>query len=378
MLLTVSKVNGVLSGVIGDAKYAVPYTDEIFKSLTDLENQFDNAQSVSNAKAIIANAQTILEGASIKKALADFGDSLKYDEAAQKYYLYSNGITSSIPLPKVLAEKINEAVEKQLPTLPLIKAWTWFLKNPKFSSKKANMFAKYITTTYVDSEVRAKLIEQGYSYEKAHEMATYQDVAITKNGLLSTYKYAQIKYKMYNQEGEQVDRYSVVYDTESGKATVELPAEAEDYYLIPPVMGESHDAFFAGETLGHRIVVGQSHVLPEWSMVDCTDGVACRPGLHLGGRTYIQGYGGRGSLLLNCFVNPMFIGAFTDTGDGAIRVKEYFVHSAQFAPNKSMYHESGYLDRSNAEWAKMRDEAIASSNAIIAKETGKQTELYAL
>lgn len=378
MLLTVNKVNGVLSGVIGDAKYAVPFSEEIYKKLLSQEKWFDKSESVEQAKECIGRAKAILEDAAQKKALVDFADSLKYDANAGKYYLYSNGVTSTIPLPKVLADKINEAVEKELPTSPLIKAWAWFLKNPKFSSAKAALFAKYITTTYTDSEVKAQLIEQGYSVEKATEMATYQDVAITKNGLLSTYKYVAIKYKMYDKEGEQIDRYTVEYDTEVAAATVQLPTEAEDYYLIPPMMGEGGDAFFSGETLGHKVTVGQSHSLPEWSMVNCTDGRACLPGLHLGGRKYIEGYDGRTSLLLNCFVNPMFIGAFTDTGDGAIRVKEYFVHSAQFAPNKAMYHESGYLDRSNAEWSKMRDEAIASSNAIIAKENGKQAELLAL
>jgi hypothetical protein len=224
------------------------------------------------------------------------------------------------------------------------------------------------------------LVEEGYSDEKATELATFNDVSITKNGLLSTYKYARIKYKKFDKtSGDDVDRYDVTYDEETGEAKVNLPTEAEDYYLIPPVMGESHDAFSCGADLGHKIQVGNIHALPTWDQVNCRDEHSCVPGLHLGGLRYIQGYGGSGNLLLNCFVNPMHIGAFTNaTGDSAIRVKEYFVHSAQFAPNRGLYHESAYLDHTNAQWEEMRSEAIAESEAKIKSIKGAQDEINAL
>jgi hypothetical protein len=378
MLLTVNKVNEVLSGVLGNLKYSIPFNSDVYVALLRLEELFDVVDTPANAKILIEQATELVKGAEIKKAMEAFGDSLMFDSAKQKYYLISNNVVSSIPLPKVLADKIVEATEKGLSAQPLIKAWTWFLKNPKFNMTKAKHFAEYITNTYVDDQVRKDLIEAGYTYEIATQMATYNDVAITKNGLLSTYKYAQIKYKVYNEQGELIDRYASTFDPESGQGTVQLPENAEDYYLIPPIMGEGGDAFFAGETLGHRIVVGQAHVLDSWDKVDTTDGAFARKGLHLGGQAYIKGYGGHSRLLLNCFVNPMNIARFDHSGNGAVVVKEYFVHSAEFAPNKAMYHESSYLERSKEQWTEMRAEGIKNSEEAIKALKAKQDELNAL
>lgn len=379
MLLTVNKLNDVLSGIIGNNKYSIGYNDAIYNSLTDLEGRFDVATTLEDAKSIIKEAEDVITNGVQEDVLKAYGEFLKFDEKAQKFYLYSNGVTSSVPLPKALADKMVEAMDKQMPTLPFIKAWMWFLKNPKFNPRKANLFAKYITTTYVDKKQLKELIEQGYSVEKATELATYNDLSITKNGLLSTYKYAAIRYKRFNaQTGESEDRYNVTYDEATGEATVNLPENAEDYSLIPPMMGDRGDAFYADNDLGHSIAVGKVHFLDSWDKVNCTDGQACLPGLHLGGQRYIEGYGGNGNLLLNCFVNPMNIGAFTDTGDGAIRVKEYFVHSAQFAPNKSFYNESAYLERSNEQWKEIFAEAVKSSEERIQKIKAGVSELAAL
>lgn len=380
MLLTVNKVNEVLSGTIGNEKYSLPYNSELHQRLITLESKFDEASTIEEAKATIELAKAAIDGGVEEALFEAYGEYLKYNSKSQEFFLHSNGYTSSVPLPKKLAEYIVEATDKDMPTLPYIKAWAWFLKNPKFSKKKANMFAKYITTTYVDKEQRKKLMEEGgYSFEKATELATYNDLSITKNGLLSTYKYATINFKKFDKEtGETKDRYEVTYDEETGVATVKLPDNAEDYSLMPPIMGNGGDAFYSGDQLGHRIRVGQVHELPSWDMVDCEDGTFARPGLHLGGQAYIEGYGGNGRLLLNCFVNPMHIGAFTDSGDGAIRVKEYFVHSAQFAAARSKYNESSYLERSNEQWKAMLAEAITESEAKINKIKEKTAELSAL
>lgn len=381
MQLTVNKLNAVLSGVIGSDKYQIVYNEEIFNKLTALEAKFDTVETIEEATAILADAKAVIDGKVEEDTMTAYSEYLKYDTKAQKFYLYSpeKDVTSTVALPKVLANKIVEATEKELPTLPFVKAWAWMLKNPKLNPRKADMFAKYITTTYVDKKQRAELVAQGYTFDKATELATYNDLSITKNGLLSTFKYVTIKFKKFDPTtGEKVDRYEVTYDTETGEAIVKLPENAEDYELIPPIMGEGGDAFFAGSDLGHRVKVGQVIALPSWDQVDCTDGAAGLPGLHLGGQSYIDGYGGHNRLLLNCFVNPMHIGAFTDSGDGAIRVKEYFVHSAQFAPNKAFYNESTYLERNKEQWAEMFNEAIEAGEEKIKQIKAKAAELAAL
>lgn len=378
MLLTVNKLNKeTITGIVGNEKYTIPYNEDTYKALLDLEEAFSNATSLEEASAIIVSA-TALTVVTTETVIASKCPSLKYDTKIGKFYLTQNGQVSTIPLPQVLATRIIESVEKELPFEPLVKAWIWFLRNPQFTLAKASLFAQYLVTTVVDDKESTDLqTEKGYSKEKADELATYNDVSITKNGLLVTYKYAQIKYKQYGEDGKQIDRYHITYDPESGEATVHLPENAEDFYLIPPIYGEGGDSFYANDTLGHRIKVGAVHRLPDWSYVNTNDNQSCVKGLHLGGLRYIKGYGGHDRLLLNCFVNPMHIGAFDHSGHGAIRVLEYFVHSAQFAPNKQLYSESNYLAQTEAQWADMRGEAIKKSEEAIAKLKNFQDQINA-
>ena len=81
-------------------------------------------------------------------------------------------------------------------------------------------------------------------------------------------------------------------------------------------------------------------------------------GLHNGGLRYIKGYQGSGTETFNCFVDPMHIGSITDDGSGALRVVQYFVHSALEMVNGSMYHSSTYAAKTDEEWAKMRKEVV--------------------
>lgn len=379
MLLTVNKLNQVLSGMVGNEKYSIEYSSDLYQKLIDLENRFSGASTIEEVKEIIAEAKDIISNKDEEIKMKGIGEYLVHNEKNDKYYLKSGDVISSVPIPKVLIERIIEAKEKEIDYMPMIKAWMWFLKNKNFSLDKAKRFAKYITTTYVDRELVNSLVEEGYTYEKAVEMATFNDVAITKNGLIHTYKYVTVKFNKFNTEdGTQIDRYASSYDEETGKQTIMLPDNAEDYFLIPPVMRESGDAFYAGSELGHRVVVGNIHRLDDWSKVNCDDHVSCVKGLHLGGRQYIQGYGGRTEYLLNCFVNPMDIGAFTDDGSGAMRVLSFFVHSAAFAENKSFYNESEYLAYSSTEWDNIRSESIKQSEEKIAKLKNLQKELNAL
>jgi len=379
MQLTVNKLNTVLSGVIGNEKYSIVYNEEIQKRLTELETKFDVAETVEEAQSILDQAKEVISTRVEEDTFKAYGEHLKFDDKSQKFFLHSNGFTSTVPLPKALADYIVEATEKNMPTAPYIKAWGWLLKNPKLTARKAEMFAKYITTTYVDKKKYSELVKEGYTSAKATELSTFNDVSITKNGLIQTYKYVNIVYKKFDTAtGEKINRYEVTYDAETGEATVNLPEKAEDYSLIPPIMGDRGDAFYAGSELGHRVKVGQVMRLPSWDNVNCSDGSAGLPGLHLGGQKYIEGYGGNDRLLLNCFVNPMHIGAFTDNGDGAIRVLEYFAHSALFAANRSRYNESTYLERSNEQWKEMLAEAVAAGEEKIAKIKTKTAELSAL
>ena len=78
------------------------------------------------------------------------------------------------------------------------------------------------------------------------------------------------------------------------------------------------------------------------------------------GLSYIKAYDAPDRLLMNCFVDPANIGSFYAGNDfDALKVKEYFVHSAVFAPNKNLYRESDYEAHTQKEWNKIYTEAIA-------------------
>jgi len=157
------------------------------------------------------------------------------------------------------------------------------LRNPNFSTSNAERFAKYLTTTVVDhKEVKRLMDEEGVTNEVATTRATFRDVSLTRNGLISTYKYGQIKYKKFDStDGNSVDRYEKTYDEETGHVTIKLPEFAEDYYLIPPICGEGNDpvAINGGEKK-HRIIVGAIHTL-DWNQVD-TQNDCMNKGLWIG------------------------------------------------------------------------------------------------
>ena len=54
----------------------------------------------------------------------------------------------------------------------------------------------------------------------------------------------------------------------------------------------------------------------------------------------------------------MHIGAVPCDVDGAIRCKQYFVHSSLAGVNGSIYHSSTYAAMTDAEWDEMRKAAV--------------------
>jgi hypothetical protein len=383
MNITVNKVKDFITGTIGSTKYSVKYTEQLFKALQEVEEKVSSASTMEEVNALLEEA-VLLTKRNFNQELTEIIPYLSYNDKSQKYYLTQNGKTSSIPMPKVLVDRMMKAHEENTPIIPFVKAWTWFLRNPKFSLDKAERFARYITTLVVDQEEKSKLMEEGYSDSVATQMATYNDVSITKNGLISTYKYVTIKDWKFDEHGKQIERYKKLYNEENGTyIEVDKPVKGEtpleDWYLLPPVMmerGEPCLVSYQSEPT-HRVKVGGIHALASWNSVNCNDNASCVPGLHLGGLTYIKGYGGKTELLLNCFVNPMHIGAFDHSGNGAIRCLEYFVHSGSFAPNKNLYHESDYAKRGEDQWAQLRAEAIENSEKAIQALKEKVDEISA-
>jgi len=121
--------------------------------------------------------------------------------------------------------------------------------------------------------------------------------------------------------------------------------------------------------------VGCTHRLADWSQVNVNDTTSCVKGLHIGGLKYIAFYSGE---IHNIFVDPMHIGAVPCDEDGAIRCKQYFVHSSLVGVNGSIYHSSSYAAMTDAEWDDMRAQAVQERADKKAQSDKEVAELNAL
>ena len=205
---------------------------------------------------------------------------------------------------------------------------------------------------------------------------------ITHEGLLNGYKVSREVLHKYDAEtGEQVDRYKRTFNVDTGEIEGDgLPEHVEDRLFEPAVMGSSGDAFFCEGENGyanpqHFIKVGCTHRLADWSQVNVNDTVSCVKGLHIGGLKYIAFYSGE---IHNIFVDPMHIGAVPCDEDGAIRCKQYFVHSSLAGVNGSIYHSSSYAAMTDAEWDDMRAKAVQEKSERKAQCDREVAEINAL
>lgn len=355
-----------INAILGNDKVSAIFNEEVYQTLLSLESKFEDATTVEEAKTIIDQAVKILNQGVEISDIEEVDEYVVYNKISKKYFLRANGkVFESYPMPKIFADKVVEIKEKGLSPKPLIRNMIRLMRNPRFSEDFVRRYLNYITTPYVDSKRFDQLIEQGYDDATARQMSTFEDVSFTSSGLLSTYKYAAIKFKKFDKEtGEEVDNYEFEFDEVTGQKRYKLEnLSAEDYSLIPPVMGTNCDPFFVDGELSHFIKMGATHKL------DKTDGGTYQhnhmsKGLYVGGLRYIDGYAGENRILLNVFIDPAKICAFNENGQfAAIKTSEYFVHSAVDVPSKSLYKESSYLQQTEEEWNNILSETVADLEA---------------
>lgn len=354
------------------------FTQDAYDYLIEQESNFKEAESLEEAKAIIEDVQKTLAG-EVVSSITKINQYLVHNKKDNKFYLALGDVISSWAMPDAFAQRIIKTHEKNLDVKPLVKAWIRLLRNPNLNENFINRFCDYVNSKFLDLVQYNELVESGINEETAKEMATCYDVAITTSGLLATNKYARIVYTKFDKEtGERKDRYDFEFDETTGVKMTKLPENLEDYTLEPPVMGQGGDEFYCGDSLGHHIAVGKVHRLPSWSHVDKHNDHMSK-GLWLGGLSYIQGYGGRTEVLLQCFVDPAKIGSFYKGGEfSAIKVLEYFVHSAVDIPNKALYNESTYAEQTEQDWNRDAMEAIKRIDEMKAKLDADRNEVGSL
>ncbi len=337
------------------------FTKELYDNLVDTANKSESIDSMEELNELWNSIEKVEEEAS-----EEFAKELgfyKSNKDGNYYAILEGDVVSSIPVPQLLVDRIEYSIEKGIDVEPLRKFWLRLLRNDKRKdSRFMKMVIGYISSKFVLNDKRDKFIEEGYNEYKATEMAEVYEVKLTKEGLLSCFKVATevCGALSVDDEGNTVERTALkrTFDPNTGEIVGDNLDDIsnEDRLFLPPIMGRSGDSFYCGETEGHHIRIGQRVYLDSWSKVDRQDGQGCRKGLHVGGLQYIKNISGE---ILNCFVDPMNIGAIA-TDDPAygpvMRVKEYFTFGALKGVNTSIYHSSSYANENDIAWSDIQNE----------------------
>jgi hypothetical protein len=363
-MITFRKLENTITGSVSGKPFNITRTDE---SIAWLEKAV--AENTPDAEVFEFIA---------KSRLGEVAGSNKYlifSPVTNEYFLTFEGFRSKQAIPKRLVNIINESHDKNIDFMPVLKAWARLLTNPRYTPQMGEFFSFYLEATFTDTKAAAKLIEEEDIEESvAMNMCTYQDISITKEGMLVTYKVADIvdwEYLMVHDE--ENDTYKKVmkkkYKTIPAKLdpTTGEVLEAESYvkpdhledYLFTPAICRSGDKFFSGSKLGYVYEVGKMQHLPKKALrnLNHTFGGG---GLYTGGLQYIESYSQQNNATLVCFVNPSDILSFQSEGR-AFRTDAIFPNNVWDldVPLKGIYHSSTYETMSNDRLDELMAEAVA-------------------
>jgi len=389
-MITLNVIEDKICGSYGETPFTVDYSKELYQNMQEIAKQAVDVTTVEEYNTLldVFASLTIVD---YTKTIETQCEYIHVNKGTGEFFLKNNGVVSSIPMPQALVDRIFDSIDKELDFLPLVKMWTRWLRNPILKRKMkqgwgqnfCERFFNFVNMQYVHPKHKEDLMENhGLSEEAAEKRAIMYQMKITHEGLLNGYKVSrEILHKFNSETGEQENRYKRTFNVDTGEIEGEgLPEHVEDRLFEPSMMGSSGDAFYCEgpngyANPGHFIKVGCTHRLDDWSKVNVNDTISCVKGLHVGGLIYINCYSGE---IHNIFVDPMHIGAVPDDTDGAIRCKQYFVHSSLVGVNGSIYHSSTYAAMTDAEWDDMRAKAVEEKSDTKALCDKEVAELNAL
>ena len=389
-MITLNVIDNKICGSYGETPFAVEYSESLYKQMMVLAEQAEAVNTMEELDTVLKSFAA-LTTVDYSETIESECEHIHVNKTTNEFFLKNNGVVSSIPMPQALVDRIFESMDKDIDFMPLIKMWTRWLRNPILAKKMKKNWGKefcerffnFVNMKYVHPQLKEQFMEEnGLSEEVAEKRATMYQMKITKEGLLNGYKVSKEILHKYNTEtGEEEPRYTRTFNPDTGQIESNgLPENVEDRLFEPSVMGNGGDAFYCEGTNGydtpqHFIKVGCNHRLESWDQVNTNDRRSCVKGLHIGGLKYISWYTGE---IHNIFVDPMHIGAVPDDEDGAIRCKQYFVHSSLAGVNGSIYHSSTYAAKTDEEWAEMRKEAVevfSEEKTALDKQTAELNSL---
>ena len=366
-MIHINVSEGLITGSYGETPFSITYDKDLYIAMSKVASAANDATDMETYKLHLDEFES-LTVEDYAKVIQDKCEFIYVNPSSGHFFLKIGDVVTDMPMPQALVDRIYESMDMGLDFEPLVKMWTRWLRNPQLRKKGhdfSERFFNFVNLKYVHPTLKEELMEcHGLSEEVAEKRATMYQMKITKEGLLNGYKVSKEVLHKYDPEtGEKVDRYERTFNPDTGEIDTEgLPQFVEDRLFAPAIMGDRGDAFscegpngFSSE--GHFIKVGCSHRLSSWDCVDTDDNRSCVKGLHVGGLKYIAFYSGE---IHNVFIDPMHVGAVPDDVDGAIRCREYFVHSSLTGVNGSIYHSSSYAAKSDEEWQIMREVILES------------------
>lgn len=365
-MIHVSIIDDNIVGSYGDKPFSVPVDLDLYEELAELADVANAAPTMETYTACLDTFEGLVQVDYTKVIEHGVNGLIHINPTTGEFFLCHNGKVSNVPMPQALVDRIYESIDVRADYMPLIKMWTRWLRNPILVQKGGTDFSErffnFVNMKYVHPALKTDLMENhGLTEEVANRRATMYQMKITHEGLLNGYKVSEeVLHKYDTETGEEVPRYTRTFNPNTGEIDSKgIPENVEDRLFAPAMMGDRGDAFYCegvnGTGLGHFIRVGCSHYLGSWEQVNTDDNTSCVKGLHVGGLKYIAWYSGE---IHNVFIDPMHIGAVPDDVDGAIRCKQYFVHSSLSGVNGSIYHSSTYAAKTDEEWAELREASI--------------------
>lgn len=388
-MITVNVIEDKIVGSYGETSFSVSYNPETYAAMMKLAEEANAAETMEDYNAVVEQLKP-LTVEDYTALIQSKHPNIFVKATTGEFFLQSNGVVSTIPMPKALVDRIYDSMDKQLDFEPLIKLWTRWLRNPilrqKSQTNRGKDFSEkmfnFINMKYVHPGMQKDFLDKGFTLELATKKATMYQVKITNEGLINGYKVSsEVLHKFDPTTGEKVDRYARTFNVDTGEVESDgIPSIVEHRLFEPAVMGSGGDAFYCEgpngyAKPGHFIKVGCVHRLASWDQVDTNDNNSCVKGLHFGGLKYIAGYAGE---IHNVFVDPMHIGAIPDDHTGAIRCLQYFVHSSLAGVNGSIYHSSKYAALTDGQWEEMRKEAVAAFGVAAQAAVDKANEVQSL
>ena len=344
MIIVNTDLKSYISGCYGGKNFSIPFTKEKYEIIKSLEEYSKAAETHEVLKGIYADLEEEVK-VDYNSLMVASVPGLFYNKENKTYHLAMGEGFSDLYLPQVLIDKVVDNYSRGIENTPIVNMFRRFIYNPKPIQERLDMLANYVTQTWLDEEEKERLMEeQGLSEEVASVYATYNNIQITTEGYLRTYKVVDI---IHNEETSENSKALPMRD-EKGRFIKGAKAEEAKKFLedidFTPAIYKNGDKFFSNGVLGYKYKIGELAALPDWSYTSLVDESYHDKGLHTGGISYVQSYLCGDRQLLDIFVCPSQIAKFTDHGLGEMTCKEFYVYGATYMDGnmRSLYHTSNY------------------------------------